>query len=141
VADQRTREALLSDVHVQHAVSAFDDLDICFVGIGVPTRDSVTTRDGSIITRAELVGLLRKGAVGDVALRYFDATGEHIGSDIAERIIGTTLEQIKRVPRTVGVSGGPDKRAAVRAALDGRLINVLITDSLTAEELLEDADG
>ena len=141
VADRRTREALLSDVHVQRAVEAFDELDIAFVGIGAPTRDSVTMRDGSIISRAELDGLLRKGAVGDIALRYYDVNGECIESDINSRIIGMTLEQIKQVPKVVGVSGGPDKVAAIRAALRGRLINVLITDSVTAEELLEQADG
>ena len=139
VAEQRTREALLSDVHVQRAVEAFGDLDIAFVGIGAPTPTSVTMRDGSIITRAELDGLLRKGAVGDIALRYYDASGECIESEINERIIGMTLEQIKQVPKVVGVSGGPDKLSAIRAALRGQLINVLITDSATAEGLLEDA--
>jgi DNA-binding transcriptional regulator LsrR (DeoR family) len=141
VADQRTREALLSDVHVQRAVDAFDDLDIAFVGIGAPTIGSVTMRDGSIVSRAELDGLLRKGAVGDIALRYYDANGECIETDINERIIGMTLEQIRQVPRIVGVSGGPDKPAAIRAALQGGLINVLITDSVTAETLLADAHG
>ena len=141
VADERTRAVLLSDVHVQRAVEAFDDLDIAFVGIGAPTLDSVTMRDGSIISRAELDALLRKGAVGDIALRYYDVNGECIESEINDRIIGMTLEQIKQVPRIVGVSGGPDKRAAIRAALRGHLINVLITDSVTAETLLETADG
>ncbi len=139
VGDQRTREALLADVHVQRAVEAFDDLDIAFVGIGAPTTDSVTMRDGSIISRAELDDLLRKGTVGDIALRYYDAAGECIGSEINERIIGMTLEQIKRVPKVVGVSGGPQKVSAIRAALAGEIINVLITDSVTAEKLLEAA--
>jgi DNA-binding transcriptional regulator LsrR (DeoR family) len=139
VADQRTREALLSDVHVQRAVEAFDDLDIAFVGIGAPTRDSVTMRDGSIITRTELDGLLRRGAVGDIALRYYDHGGQCIESDINERIIGMTLEQIRQVPKVVGISGGPQKVAAIRAALAGGIVKVLITDSVTAEKLLEDA--
>jgi DNA-binding transcriptional regulator LsrR (DeoR family) len=137
VGDQRTREALLADVHVQRAFDAFDDLDIAFVGIGAPTTDSVTMRDGSIISRAELDDLLRKGTVGDIALRYYDAAGECIESEINERIIGMTLEQIKRVPKVVGVSGGPQKVAAIRAALAGQLINVLITDSVTAGKLLD----
>jgi DNA-binding transcriptional regulator LsrR (DeoR family) len=141
VADQRTREALLSDVHVQRAVEAFDDLDIAFVGIGAPTPDSVTMRDGSIITRTELDGLLRKGAVGDIALRYYDAKGECIESEINDRIIGMSLEQIKQVPKVVGISGGPDKVSAIRAALRGEIVNVLITDSVTAEALLESDHG
>jgi DNA-binding transcriptional regulator LsrR (DeoR family) len=141
VADVRTREALLSDVHVQRAVGAFDDLDIAFVGIGAPTRDSVTMRDGSIISHADLDNLLHRGVVGDIALRYYDTNGECIDSDINERIIGIDLEQLKKVPKVVGVSGGPDKLAAIRGALEGHLVDVLITDSITASGLLEDHHG
>jgi DNA-binding transcriptional regulator LsrR (DeoR family) len=137
VADERTREVLLSDVHVQRAVGTFGDLDIVFVGVGAPTPNSVTMRDGSIISQAELDGLLEKGAVGDIALRFFDEQGRAIEAGIDDRIIGITLEQLKRTPRVVGVSGGPEKVAALRGALRGGFINVLITDSLTAERLLE----
>ena len=141
VADQRTRRALLADVHVKRAVQSFDRLDTAFVGVGAPTPDSVVLRDGSILSQAELDGLLGKGAVGDIALRYFDSEGRGIPTEIDDRIIGMTLEQLKRTPRVVGVSGGPDKLAALRGALRGGLIDVLITDSLTADRLLEDAHG
>jgi DNA-binding transcriptional regulator LsrR (DeoR family) len=137
VSDQRTRNALLSDVHVQRAVQAFDHLDLAFVGVGAPTPDSVVMRDGSIITQAELDDLLRKGAVGDVALHYFDAQGRSVASGLDDRVIGITMEQLKRTPKVVGVSGGPSKLAALSGALRGGLINVLITDSLTAAALLE----
>jgi DNA-binding transcriptional regulator LsrR (DeoR family) len=137
VADERTREVLLSDVHVQRAVGTFGDLDIVFVGVGAPTPNSVTMRDGSIITQGELDGLLEKGAVGDIALRFFDEQGRAIEAGIDDRIIGITLEQLKRTPRVVGVSGGPEKVAALGGALRGGFINVLITDSLTAERLLD----
>jgi DNA-binding transcriptional regulator LsrR (DeoR family) len=140
VADQRTRRALISDVHVQRALEALAHLDLAVVGIGAPTPDSVTMRDGSIISQAELDALFRKGAVGDIALRYFDADGRGVESEINDRIIGITLEQLKRGPKVVAASGGPDKVPAIRAALRGRLIDVLVTDSVTAERLLE-SDG
>jgi DNA-binding transcriptional regulator LsrR (DeoR family) len=141
VADQRTRRALLSDVHVQRAMETFEELDLAVVGVGAPTLDSVTMRDGSIISRAELERLLARGAVGDIALRYFDVDGRTIRSEIDDRIIGITLAQLRKGPRVVAVSGGPQKVDAIRAALRGRLIDVLVTDSLTAAKLLEPADG
>ena len=52
-----------------------------------------------------------------------------------------SLEELKRVPKVVGVSGGPDKVSAIRGALRGSLIDVRITDSVTAQKLLETADG
>ena len=40
------------------------------------------------------------------------------------------------VKRSVGIAGGERKLAAIRGAARGGLINVLITDSLTAEGLI-----
>jgi DNA-binding transcriptional regulator LsrR (DeoR family) len=91
--------------------------------------------------QAELDDLLQKGAVGDIALRYFDAEGRGVGSEINDRIIGITLEQLKRGPKVVAASGGPEKVPAIRAALRGGLIDVLVTDSVTAGRLLEPSDG
>ena len=140
VADQRTRKALLSDVHVQRAVETFAHLDLAVVGIGAPTLDLVTMRDGSIISQAELDALRAHGAVGDVALRYFDAQGRGVASDMDDRIIGISLEQLRNGPKVVAASGGPDKVPAIRAALAGRLVDVLVTDSVTADRLLESVD-
>lgn len=48
-----------------------------------------------------------------------------------------TLQQLRKVDRVVGVAGGVRKTAAIRAALRGGLVNVLITDRFTAERLLQ----
>ena len=45
------------------------------------------------------------------------------------------LAELAKVKRVVGVAGGRRKLAAIRGALVGRLINVLITDVHAAEQL------
>ena len=80
--------------------------------------------------------LLKNGVVGDIALRFFDAQGQPVHSEIDNRVIGITLDQLQRTRRVVGIAGGPTKFQAVLGALRGKLINVLITDSVTAERLL-----
>ena len=42
-----------------------------------------------------------------------------------------------QVKRAVGIAGGKRKLSAIRGALRGRLINVLITDRFTAQDLLQ----
>jgi DNA-binding transcriptional regulator LsrR (DeoR family) len=37
----------------------------------------------------------------------------------------------------VGIAGGGRKLAAIRGALEGKLINTLITDRFTAERLIQ----
>lgn len=136
VASQQARNVLMSDLYVQQATEMFNHLDLAFVGIGAPVADSLLIRDGSILSCTELDSLVQNGAVGDIALRFFDAQGQPVRSEIDRRVIGITFEQLKRTRRVVGIAGGPEKFRAILGALHGKLINVLITDSKNAEMLL-----
>ncbi|RPH61272.1 MAG: sugar-binding transcriptional regulator [Chloroflexi bacterium] len=137
VPTEQAREVLLADLYVRRAVEMFKHLEMAWVGIGAPTPESLLLRDGSILSRAELDVLVQKGLVGDIALRFFDAQGCPVASDIDQRVIGITLEQLKQTRRVVGIAGGPEKAPAILGALRGKLINVLITDSVTAGKLLQ----
>jgi DNA-binding transcriptional regulator LsrR (DeoR family) len=53
-----------------------------------------------------------------------------------ERVIGVTLEELKKTPRVVGVAGGDRKVEAIRSCLIGGFVNVLVTDKFTAEKLI-----
>lgn len=48
-----------------------------------------------------------------------------------------SIDKLRAVKRTVGVAGGNRKLAAIRGALKGGWINVLITDRFTAASLIE----
>ncbi len=137
VATQQARDVLLNDVFVQRTIEMFDHLDLAFVGIGAPNPDSVLMIDGSIISEQELNDLLKDGSVGDIALRFFDQNGRAVHSEIDNREIGISFEQLKHIPRVVGIAGGPEKIQAIQGALRGKFINVLITDSVNAERLLQ----
>lgn len=132
-----TKQALLSDSHIQHAFSLFSDLTMAFVGIGVPIPSSVLMRNGAIISQDELDHLRELGAAGDISLRFFDVQGHLVQSSLNDRVIGIPLDQLKQIKRVVGVAGGLDKLEAIYGALRGRLINVLITDAELARALID----
>ena len=77
------------------------------------------------------------GAVGDIALRYFDSAGNDVSSDLQRRIMGMSPDQLRAVPRRIAVAGGRHKASAIRAALIGGWVTVLITDTQAAGELLD----
>ena len=52
-------------------------------------------------------------------------------------MIGLSLEELKKIPQRIAIAYGPGKIEAVRAALNGGIANVLITDRSTALALLE----
>jgi DNA-binding transcriptional regulator LsrR (DeoR family) len=136
VSSRQVRDALLGDRFIQNALRLYSKLGVAYVGIGAPTPDSVVIRDGAIMSQAELDRLLVLGAVGDIALRYYDRNGQPICGELDERVIGITLEELKNIDRVVGVAGGVEKLQAIRGALLGKNVNVLITDQHTAMELL-----
>jgi DNA-binding transcriptional regulator LsrR (DeoR family) len=117
----------------------FDRVSLALVGIGSLEPSHLLASSGNVFSPAESATLRDRGAVGDICLRFFDAAGAPVVTALDQRVIGFTLDQLRKAKRAVGIAGGTRKLAAIRAALQGRWLNVLITDRLTAERLIEDA--
>jgi DNA-binding transcriptional regulator LsrR (DeoR family) len=137
VNSKQTREVYLMDEHVRAAISLLPSITLAFVGIGSLNSYSISVRDETILTQTDLDEVGANGAVGDIALRFIDARGQQVKSELSNRIIGINLENLRQIPRVVGVAGGANKVEPIRAALLGRLIHVLITDQVTAEALVK----
>jgi DNA-binding transcriptional regulator LsrR (DeoR family) len=116
-----------------------EDAAVAFVGISQIAWRSPLHAD-HFVTDLEIAELIDKGAVGEIAGWAFDPSGRLVEGGSNERNAGLPLEELRRA-QIVGVSGGPEKVAAIRAALRGRLISGLITDERTAAAVLEDAGG
>jgi DNA-binding transcriptional regulator LsrR (DeoR family) len=140
VNDKVVRDALLADHQIADTLTLAARADIALVGIGRPTGDSVVLQAG-ILTEENLDQLQDRGAVGDIALRFFDAEGRAVEHEIFDRVIGLDLDQIKKIPRVIGVAGGEAKFEVIQAACRGKIINVLVTDDRTAVRLLEHTAG
>jgi DNA-binding transcriptional regulator LsrR (DeoR family) len=55
---------------------------------------------------------------------------------VNDRVISAELSLIRRCPERVLISGGKEKRAAIRAAMQNLLPTTFVTDEQTAIELL-----
>jgi DNA-binding transcriptional regulator LsrR (DeoR family) len=137
VGSKASRDVLLADPFVRRAMALFDDLDVALVGIGGQEPSGLLTSSGNVFSRDELQTVRAAGGIGDIGLRFLREDGEPVRSSLDERVIGIDLPQLKRVPRAIGVAGGPGKTKAIRAALVGGWINCLITDRFSGERLLE----
>lgn len=108
--------------------------DIAFVGVGGVGVDAPLAKDGFVAPK-EIAELIADGAVGEITGRAFDAEGRLLQGSLSRRVTGAPVEAGAARP-VVGVAVGQEKVAAIRAALTGRLINGLITDEATAEQVL-----
>jgi DNA-binding transcriptional regulator LsrR (DeoR family) len=140
VASRRVRDALRDEPHLQEALRQLDALDTVYVGVGSLQSNRVLADADSVPAgvRAELAAA---GAVGDVALRFFDADGAPVRSALDDRLLGITLDQMRRRSAVVAVAGGPGKVDAIVSALRTEILHVLVTDQLTAQALAERAGG
>lgn len=136
VGSAESRRVLLQDPFIQASLELIDRVTIAFVGIGEVKPSSLLATSGNVFSPGELDYLRSQGAVGDILVRFFDRQGQPVDSPLNERVMGMSLEQLKRLDRSVGVAGGRRKVEAIHSALVGKLINVLITDHFTAERLL-----
>jgi len=73
-----------------------------------------------------------------VCLRFFDADGAALKTSLDQRVVSITATDLMQVPRRVGVAGGSGKYRAIRAALRGGWVNVIVTDLDTARRLAEE---
>lgn len=131
-----TRQLYLQDPFVCETIERFDSVTLALVGIGSLEPSELLASSGNVFSPQELQALRDQGAVGDVCLRYFDAEGAPVQTPLNDRVIGMELEQLRQVKRSVGIAGGERKLTAIRGALRGRYINILITDLRTAQALV-----
>jgi DNA-binding transcriptional regulator LsrR (DeoR family) len=136
VATPQMRTALLDEPSIAAVISAWQDLTVALVGVGSLEPSTLLRESGNAIAAEEEQRLREAGAIGDVCMRFFDGEGRHVASSLDDRVLGIGAETLKAVPRRVGVAGGARKYKAIRAALHGGWLNVLITDQETATELL-----
>lgn len=139
VSSGDVRVALLSDdAHTREAIAALDELDVALVGIGTCNIDAPLEPGGNFFTQEQFDFARSIGAVGQINLRFIDADGQPILSELDPLVVGVTLAQLPRTGGRFGVAGGATKYGAVLAALRGRWIDTLVTDMGTAERLLQE---
>jgi deoxyribonucleoside regulator len=82
--------------------------------------------------------LTREGAIGDLNYSFFDAEGKTETDWNIFPALGVEQARVMvRAGKTVVIAAGSYKLAAIKAALKGRLFNVLITDEMAAKALLD----
>ena len=108
--------------------------DIAFVGVGGVSENAPLAADGFVDART-MRALTDAGAVGEITGWAFDGAGQVLEGGLNARVTGAPLVPGSARPM-VCVAAGAGKVAPLRAALEGRLVNGVVTDEATAAALL-----
>ncbi len=134
VASVDRKNGFLADPSIREMLEETKQANAVIVGIGH------TGADASIVS-ANLAPdmnetLTTSDFVGDIAFHFFDRNGTFGCKALSERVIGITPSDFLEVELRVGVAHGIRKAEAIRGALHGELVNVVITTEETAKHLL-----
>ncbi len=125
VQNPELRKLAMSDVHTAAALKLMDEIDVAFVGVGPADFHGPLEAADNFFTAEQLAEVRAAGAVGQLHQRYIDANGNAVKTDLDDKVISITLEQLRRVKRKIVVAGGAAKHQALAGALAGKWIDVL----------------
>ena len=128
------RDMLLSQPMVKENLALAARADITIIGIGDLGDNAPLFLDG-FITEPELKALQKAGAVGEIVGWAFDAQGRMIDGLTNDRVASAPMPS-RETSLVMAIAMGQKKLPGIRAALNRRLINGLLTDERTAEGLL-----
>jgi deoxyribonucleoside regulator len=135
VDNPSTAKALVQNQNIREVMQLGKKCDLAVVGIGTQQKSDVSFQTQSYIPKESLKSLLGLGAVGNVCARFFNVNGDYLRTELDERIIGITVEDLIKIPIRLGIGAGPQKIDALQGALLGGFVNVLVTDFWTAKSL------
>lgn len=136
VDGEKEKELIEGIDEISKVLHMAETADMALIGIGSMQKDSSIIKAG-IRTEEEYKELIQKGAVGEVVGRIYDKNGQTVDEDLQRKMIGISLDKIAKIPVRVGISYGKDKIEAIKGAIAGGLVNVMVTDVPTAELLLK----
>lgn len=136
VKNAATADGLRSDSGLSEALELARSANMVVFSMGALNEDATMLRLG-YVGPEERDFLEAKGAVGDIACRWVDRDGVPVDMPDSIHPIGITLEDLRKIPDRLAVSGGPGKFDILRATLVGGYATHLVTDEQSATSLLD----
>lgn len=127
------RKVLLGQRGIQQVFELARQTQLKLVGIGSTDLEASLVSTG-MIELHELEKVNNAGAAGEMLGHYFADDGQPIATDLSDRTLSLSLDDLKNT-RITAVAGGAFKIRAIKSVLQSRLLSGLVTDERTARAL------
>ena len=138
VRTEKLRGMLAQEPRIHDALEEGARSRIALFGIGSNAPAASSLVQLGILSRAESQRLVDKGIIATVCGLHIDAGGAVGDTPLNRCLIGQDAPAIRRIPVRMAMAAGVEKTAAVRAALIGGFVTVLVADEAMAELLVQD---
>ena len=135
VEDQTMKNDLCKNKYINEVLNEGKTVDMAIVGISNPYQNS-TMEEIGYINKKDLEEFRYYDVVGDCNSRFYTSDGKEANSPINQRIIGLSLDDLREIPTVVAIVSGENKEKAVIAALNSKIIDIIVMTDKMAEYVL-----
>lgn len=137
VSNQKTRDSLMAEPSVSRVLDIARKADVALVGIGsAGSTSSEMLVEEFGLSKSEREATF-KNMAGDIAARFYNIQGKILSSSLDSRVIGLSLDEVRKIPKVIGVATGADKVLGVVGAARSKLVDHLIIDLSCANAVLK----
>lgn len=129
------KDLFLSESNIRKILGNTSNIDYYFAGLGTISENSRMYTLGGF-DLGFLKNLSSKKIAGEIGLNFFDTEGNFVNTGIEDRTINLGIDDIRKIKNKVIVCFGLEKVVPLKALLHANIVDVLITDSVTAESLM-----
>ncbi|MDO4555233.1 MAG: sugar-binding transcriptional regulator [Lachnospiraceae bacterium] len=136
VSSAAVRAEFMREESMAAALGLESRLDMAIVGIGYPNEQSSIKATG-YFEENEMESLIERKVAGEICMQFYDESGDAAPYRNDNNVIGMELNKLRKVPCSIGIAGGIEKLKALKGAMQGHYINILITDFQCAQALIQ----
>ncbi len=130
-------ELLRSMAQVKDILDIARNANVALLGVGMLDPKVSRFVEFTALSVKDMNNIVEKcGGVGEIGASIYNIEGQPCGQECAERVIGLTLEEIRKIPYRIGVAASAAKSLSIFGALRGGYLNALITDESAARGAL-----
>lgn len=136
VSSSSVRKELMKEESMATALKLAERAELAIVGIGYPNENSSIKATG-YFKENEVESLIDREVAGEMCMQFYNIEGDTSPYKKDNIVIGIELQKLRKIPYSVGIAGGIAKVQAIKGAIKGKYINILITDFDCAKVLIE----
>jgi DNA-binding transcriptional regulator LsrR (DeoR family) len=135
VPDAATARALRGQPEVARAFSQLPSVTKAVGGLGLWEAGQSTLYDTS--SEHDRLALRELGVCADISGVFLSADGEPVPTELADRMIAISAEEMRTIPEVIVIPYGIRKAPAVHAALRSGLVGGIVTHATLARAVLD----
>jgi DNA-binding transcriptional regulator LsrR (DeoR family) len=120
-------------------VDAWKHIDLAIISVGAPPGGQLDRLNRGFPGNDFSDLFSSTEAAGDICGRFFNIDGEFIQSEVSRRTIGISPECLAEAGKVICLVSGVEKSRSILGALKTNIIDILITDEITARAVMKAA--